>query len=81
MDQSFTSSDSKAALLAIQDHKKSGSLVHEACNLVDSMDAALSLKQGMKSLFQLTLTRESRKGIRSTGQLMPYLDPDRSAPP
>ena len=79
MDQSFTSSDSKAALLAIQDHKKSGCLVYEACNLVDSLDAAHSLKQGLKNLFQLTLTRESRKSIRSIGKLMPYLDPDRSA--
>ena len=77
--QSLTLNDSKAALLAIQDHKKSGSLVHEACNLVDSLDAAHSLKQGLRSLFQLTLTRESRKNIRSIGQLMPYLDPDRSA--
>ena len=79
MDQPFTLSDSKAALLAIQDHKKSGSLVNEANNLVDSLDAAHSLKEGLKSLFQLTLIRESRKRIRSIGKLIPYLDPDRSA--
>ena len=77
MDESFTLSDSKAALLAIQDYKKSNSLVHEACNLVDSLDAATSLKQGLKKMFQTTLTRESRKSIRSIAQLMPYLDPDR----
>ena len=79
MDQPFAASGSKAALLAIQDHKKSGSLVYEACNLVDSLDAAHSLKQGLNSLFQLTLTSESRKSIRNIGKLIPYLDPDRSA--
>ena len=73
----FNRMDSKAALLAIQEYKKYGSLVHEACNLVDSLDAATSIKQGLKSLFKMTLTKESRKSIRSIATLIPYLDPDR----
>ncbi|KAL9076812.1 MAG: hypothetical protein Q9161_000797 [Pseudevernia consocians] len=77
MSDPFYLIDSKAALLAIQDYKKSGSLVHEACNLVDSLDAATSIKQGLKSLFKMTLTRESRKIIRSIATLIPHLDPDR----
>lgn len=76
MNESFALGDSRAALLAIQDYKKSGSLINEACNLVDSLDAAISLKQRLKSLFQMTLTRESRKSIRSIAELIPYLDPD-----
>ena len=77
MSDPFYLIDSKAALLAIQDYKKSGSLVHEACNLVDSLDAATSRKQGLKSLFKMTLNRESRKIIRSIATLIPHLDPDR----
>lgn len=77
MSESFALVDSKSALLAIRDYKRSGSLVNEACKLVDSLDAASSLKQGLKNLFQMTLTSESRKTLRSIAELIPYLDPDR----
>lgn len=77
MNESFALGDSRAALLTIQNYKKTGSLVTEACNLVDSLDAAITLKEGLKTLFQKTLTRESRKSIRNIAELIPYLDPDR----
>ena len=77
MSESFALVDSKSALLAIRDYKRSGSLVDEACKLVDSLDAASSLKEGLKNLFQMTLISESRKTLRSIAELIPCLDPDR----
>lgn len=79
MGESCALSDSRAAVRTIQDYKRKGSLATEACNLVDSLDTSITLKQGLKTLFQKTLSRESRKSIRSIAELIPYLDPDRLA--
>ena len=79
MNPSSASSPSRAALLAIQEYKKLGSLETEAINVVDSLDADTDLKQGLKKLFQKTLNRESRKSIRNIAGLIPYLDPNKCA--
>ena len=77
MSESFALVDSKSALLAIRNYKRSGSLANEACRLVDSLDAASFLKEGLKNLFQMTLISESRKTLRSIAELIPFLDPDK----